>query len=125
MCRSHPAGRSWPVQVIYDEPAPEQPEAPHAGDMAADSNRERGDEQPDADERPKVGDALRRLVQAAALLEQLRQQQLSVARDRDAAMAQLHDQGLSYAEIAKAAGTTRGRVAQIVRCHRTEATSAR
>lgn len=65
-----------------------------------------------------VDDPLRRLVQAAALLEQLRQRQLSVARVRDAAMAQLHGLGLSYADIAEAAGTTRGRVAQIVRRQR-------
>lgn len=87
--------------------------------MGAESEGAAGGDEPEVAELVAVGDPLQRLVQAAATLDQLRQRQLSVSRVRDAAMAQLHDQGLSYAEIAQAAGTTRGRVAQIVRRHRT------
>lgn len=91
--------------------------------MAADSQATSSGDPRDPAELTAIADPLRRLVHAANALEQLRQQQLSVARVRDAAMAQLHDQGLSYADIAKAAGTTRGRVAQIVQRHRTETAS--
>jgi hypothetical protein len=65
-----------------------------------------------------VADALQQLVQATARLDQLRQWQTEVLVLRDAAMAQLHQQGLSYAAIAQVAGTTRGRVAQIIRAQR-------
>lgn len=88
--------------------------------MGAESAGASGGAEPEAAELAAVGDPLQRLVQAAAALEQLRQRQLSVSRVRDAAMAQLHHQGLSYTEIAQVAGTTRGRVAQIVRRHRAE-----
>lgn len=93
--------------------------------MGAQSAGAAADDEPEGVELAAVDDALQRLVQAAATLEELRQRQLSVSRARDAAMAELHDQGLSYAEIAQIAGTTRGRVAQIVQRHRTETASPR
>lgn len=60
-------------------------------------------------------DPLRRLAGASALLAELRARQLQVTQLRDAAVIELRELGLSYAEIARVAGTTRGRVAQIVR----------
>lgn len=69
----------------------------------------------------QVGDPQERLIRATAWLEELRERQLVVAGIRDAAMQALHEQGLSYAEIARRANTTRGRVAQIVRARRTTA----
>lgn len=93
--------------------------------MAADSERPRGDEQSRLAELTAIGDPLRRLVLAATMLERMRHEQLGVARVRDGAMAELHDQGLSYAAIARAAGTTRGRVAQVVRRHRIETLAQR
>lgn len=71
------------------------------------------------EELAQVGDPMERLIRATAWLGELRQRQLVVVGIRDAAMQTLHQQGLSYAEIARAAGTTRGRVAQIVRARRT------
>jgi hypothetical protein len=71
-----------------------------------------------------VSDSLQQLVQATARLHQLRQWQTEVLVLRDAAMAELHQQGNSYADIARAAGTTRGRVAQIVRAQRRVGRSA-
>jgi transposase len=54
----------------------------------------------------------------------LRQWQSEVLVLRDIAMAELHQQGHSYAAIAQAAGTTRGRVAQIIRAQRPVGSSA-
>jgi hypothetical protein len=65
-----------------------------------------------------VADPLEQLVQATARLDQLRQWQSEVLVLRDAAMVELHQRGLSYADIAQPARTTRGRVAQIVRAQR-------
>jgi predicted XRE-type DNA-binding protein len=73
------------------------------------------------EELTQVDDPRERLIRSTARLEELRQRQLLVAGIRDAAMQALHQQGVSYAEIARAAGTTRGRVAQIVRARRTAA----
>lgn len=66
----------------------------------------------------QLTDLEERLVTSTAWLEELRQQQLVVAGVRDEAMQALHGQGRSYAEIARAAGMTRGRVAQIVTARR-------
>jgi predicted XRE-type DNA-binding protein len=73
------------------------------------------------EELTQVDDPRERLIRSTARLEELRQRQLLVAGIRDAAMQALHQQGVSYAEIARAAGTTRGRVAQIVRARRAAA----
>lgn len=70
------------------------------------------------EELTQLTDLQERLVTSTAWLEELRQRQLVVAGVRDEAMQALHQQGHSYADIARAAGMTRGRVAQIVTARR-------
>jgi pyruvate/2-oxoglutarate dehydrogenase complex dihydrolipoamide acyltransferase (E2) component len=89
--------------------------------MSGNSSEATADKARLVEELTEVGDPQERLVKATALLEELRQRQLVVAGIRDAAMQSLHEQGLSYAEIARTARTTRGRVAQIVRARCTAA----
>jgi hypothetical protein len=93
--------------------------------MSSGSSGGSPDEARRVEELTQVGDPQERLIRATAWLEELRQRQLVVAGIRDAAMQALHEQGLSYAEIARTAGTTRGRVAQIVRARRTGAAAPR
>lgn len=83
--------------------------------MAAGSAKAGGAAAGAADELLREADPLRRLAGASALLAELRARELQVTRLRDAAVIELRERGLSYAEIARVAGTTRGRVAQIVR----------
>jgi DNA-directed RNA polymerase specialized sigma24 family protein len=78
-----------------------------------------GNDRPPTDAPIPSADPMQRLLQATAQLAELRHRLVVVTQVRDRAMEQLHDQGLSYAEIAKVAGTTRGRVAQVVRALRT------
>lgn len=70
------------------------------------------------EELTQITDVEERLARSTAWLEELRQRQLVVAGVRDAAMQALHQLGHSYAEIARRAGMTRGRVAQIVTADR-------
>jgi hypothetical protein len=104
---------SYPPRAIESELA-----GPHHAHMSSGSSRANLDQARRVEELARVGDPQERLVRATAWLEELRQRQLVVAGIRDAAMQALHEQGLSYAEIARTAGTTRGRVAQIVRGRR-------
>lgn len=83
--------------------------------MAAGSAKARGGAAGNADDLLLEADPLRRLAGASTLLAELRARQLQVTELRDAAVIELRQQGLSYADIARVAGTTRGRVAQIVR----------
>ena len=62
----------------------------------------------------RVGDARRQVTRATELLEDLRVAELAVSQVRDAAIIRLHQEGLTYQEIAGAAGLTRGRVAQVI-----------
>jgi hypothetical protein len=89
--------------------------------MSPGSSGASSDEARRVEELAEVGDPQERLIRATAWLEELRRRQLMVAGIRDASMQALHEQGLSYAEIARTARTTRGRVAQIVRARRTAA----
>jgi DNA-directed RNA polymerase specialized sigma24 family protein len=86
--------------------------------MAAGAGGTSAAQERDVAEIAGVADPLQQLVQATAQLDQLRQCQSEVLVLRDAAMAELHQRGHSYAEIAQVAGTTRGRVAQIIRAQR-------
>ena len=58
------------------------------------------------------------------LLESLRAVQQQVSRLRDEAVLELHSQGRTLHEIARAAGLTRGRVFQIVQRGREPGTTA-
>lgn len=86
--------------------------------MSAGSAGESGDLARLVEELTQLTDLEERLVRSTAWLEELRQRQLVVVGVRDAAMQGLHQQGRSYAEIARAARMTRGRVAQIVTARR-------
>jgi hypothetical protein len=56
----------------------------------------------------------RQVALATRILAEVREVELAVSRTRDAAMAALCGNGSSYGDVARLAGLTRGRVAQVV-----------
>lgn len=61
----------------------------------------------------RVRDPRRRVARAREVIDQVRSIEAAVVAIRDDALRTLHREGLGYGEIAKIAGITRARVAQI------------